>query len=163
MIITHKVCCLNDDQQLQAKDKEFDVCLCDSVLDSMPFANAKASILELARVTNKYIFFSVISGRESGDADFCDEVVVEHTHENGTIQSYFNEQDFAAHVKSWLQDKRLPASTLQEPHGIQQRTEVEPPTRFKSLRKWPILCSSGKRIDWLIFVGLGGRSSQTDD
>jgi hypothetical protein len=69
MIITHKLCCLNDDQQLQAKDKEFDVCLCDSVLDSMPFANAKASILELARVTNKYIFFSVISGHESGNAD----------------------------------------------------------------------------------------------
>jgi ubiquinone/menaquinone biosynthesis C-methylase UbiE len=42
---------LNDGQQLQAKDREFDVCLCDSVIDSMPFANAKASILELARVT----------------------------------------------------------------------------------------------------------------
>ena len=69
MIITHKLCCLNYDQQLQAKDKEFDVCLCDSVLDSMPFANAKASILELACVTNKYIFFSVISGHESGNAD----------------------------------------------------------------------------------------------
>ena len=42
--------------------------------------------------------------RVETQTDFCDEVVVEHTHENGTIQSFFNEDKILL-LKSWLHDK----------------------------------------------------------
>ena len=77
---------LGNDQRIAAEDREFDICICDAVLDSMPFTNALSAISELARVTNKYIFFSVISGHETGDANFSDEITVSHAHENGNIE-----------------------------------------------------------------------------
>jgi len=65
----------------------------DSVIDSMPFEVALAGVKEVARVIapNAYFYCSLISGDETGrDVEFCNEVLVEGQHENGTIQSYFN-------------------------------------------------------------------------
>lgn len=65
----------------------------DSVLDSMPFEVAQSGVAEIARVTapGGYFYCSLISGDETGHPmDFCGEVVVDGTHENGTMQSYFN-------------------------------------------------------------------------
>lgn len=69
---------------------EYDVTICDCVLDSMAFNLAKEAINNLARITRKYIFFSVISGHELGDSANADEFVVDHAHEYGTVQSYYD-------------------------------------------------------------------------
>ena len=80
---------LKEGQCIPFAASEFDVTICDAVLDSMPFELARESMVEMTRVTSKYIFFSVISGHEMGDATFDKEVTVDHRHEYGTIQSYF--------------------------------------------------------------------------
>jgi SAM-dependent methyltransferase len=71
----------------------FDHAMSDSVLDSMPFQVAQAGMSEVARVVRKggYFYCSLISGDETGrDPEFCGEVLVTSTHEQDTIQSYFN-------------------------------------------------------------------------
>jgi len=86
---------LKEGQSIPFAASEFDITICDAVLDSMSFVLARESIVEMARVTSKFIFFSVISGHEMGDATFDNEVVVDHEHENGTIQSYFTPEKIA--------------------------------------------------------------------
>lgn len=83
---------LHDGQDLDVDDLYFDVCICDCVLDSMPVECARKSLIEMARVTSRYIYFSVISGHETGNRDFEGEVTVRHAHEEGTVQSYFSVQ-----------------------------------------------------------------------
>lgn len=80
-------------QNLPWENEFFDHCMSDSVLDSMPFDVAQAGISEIARITKSsgFLYCSLISGDETGrDAAFCDEVTVKNTHEENTIQSYFD-------------------------------------------------------------------------
>lgn len=76
-------------------DNEFSFMLSHGVLDSMPFDVAKNGMLELHRTLNSsgLIYFDVI-GTE--DSSFNNgeklELTVSTQHEEGTIQSYFNEE-----------------------------------------------------------------------
>lgn len=67
--------------------------LSDSALDSMPFTTARAGIAEAARVIKPggYFYLSLISGEGAGQGEeFDGEITVTTTHEQGTVQSYFN-------------------------------------------------------------------------
>ena len=78
-------------ERLDFDDNQFDLVLCDSVLDSMQFDIAKGLVKEFERVSRKYLFVSLISGHDSDNFhEFGGEQVVETEHEEGTIQSYFN-------------------------------------------------------------------------
>lgn len=69
----------------------FDLTICDSVLDSMPFEVAIRNAKEICRVTRKLLFVSVISGDGAGHyREFHGEETVTGQHEEGTCQSYFN-------------------------------------------------------------------------
>jgi ubiquinone/menaquinone biosynthesis C-methylase UbiE len=69
----------------------FQVIVCDSVLDSMPFALAQDFVKEFDRVLNGLGYISLISGDCSDyHREFDEEVEVSGKHEQGTIQSYFN-------------------------------------------------------------------------
>jgi 2-polyprenyl-3-methyl-5-hydroxy-6-metoxy-1,4-benzoquinol methylase len=79
------------DESLSFRDNEFDVTVCESVLDSMGFETAIKVVRELDRVTNGYLFISLISGDDyRHHREFCGEEVVRDDFEKGTIQSYFN-------------------------------------------------------------------------
>jgi len=74
---------------LPFKNNYFDFVVAESCLDSMPFNSAKLYISELYRVTNGIIYASLI-GKDSLRVD--DEFIVKTKHENGTIQTVFNEK-----------------------------------------------------------------------
>lgn len=80
------------DRKLDYDDCHFDVGISEGVLDSMTFVDARSAMSELARVTSKYIYISLISSHEVGDTTFDGEVIVKHNHEFGTVQSYFTEE-----------------------------------------------------------------------
>jgi ubiquinone/menaquinone biosynthesis C-methylase UbiE len=66
----------------------FDFIICDSVLDSMYFDLAKSFMKEFDRVTNQYVYLSLISAScNSGNAE---DSLVESIHEKNTIQSYYD-------------------------------------------------------------------------
>jgi SAM-dependent methyltransferase len=72
-------------------DEYFDISISEGVLDSMTFELAKKSLLELERVTKKYIFISLISGDDSEHyREFNGEEIVKTKHELGTVQTYYN-------------------------------------------------------------------------
>ena len=80
-------------RQLPWSDAFFSHAMSDSVLDSMPFEIAQDGIREIARLVKPGGFFycNLISGDETGrDPNFNGEELVKTSHENGTIQSYFN-------------------------------------------------------------------------
>lgn len=74
-------------------DSFFDFIICESALDSMKYEVAMKGIVEFARIIkNKGLFYcSLISGEmESCSDNETREEVVQTSHEEGTIQSYFN-------------------------------------------------------------------------
>jgi len=82
-----------DITNLPYKENEFDFMLSHGVIDSMPFDIAKKGMNELYRVAkNKAkIYIDLVASSDSSfDGDF--EKIVQNEHENGTIQSYFNQE-----------------------------------------------------------------------
>lgn len=74
-------------------DSYFDYVVSHGVLDSMPFQTAIKAAHETARVLKKggLFYCDLVSGDDSGHSrEFAEEVIVETTHEEGTLQSYFN-------------------------------------------------------------------------
>lgn len=76
------------DGTLAFHENQFSVVIAESVLDSMHFDVAKKSLAELDRVTDGYIFISLIGAPMSNDLAL--EEVVQTAHEFGTIQSYYD-------------------------------------------------------------------------
>ncbi len=66
----------------------FDFAVCDSVLDSMYFIIAQKIVAELDRTVKKILFITLISDANN-QSENDNEIVVNSTHENGTIQSFF--------------------------------------------------------------------------
>jgi len=82
-----------DVRQLPWQDGFFRYAVSHGVLDSMPFEIARAACVELARVMpiDGLFYCDLISGDDSQHArEFSGEEIVNTTHENGTIQLYFN-------------------------------------------------------------------------
>lgn len=82
-----------DVRQLVWTDDFFDHVISCGVLDSMPFEIATLAVAEIARVTKTggLFYCDVISGDDSTHArEYQGEEIVATTHENGTVQSYFN-------------------------------------------------------------------------
>ncbi len=82
-----------DIRHLPWDDEFFNYAVSHGVLDSMPFEIARAACVELARVMpiNGMFYCDLISGDDSRHArEFSGEEVVRTTHEQGTIQLYFN-------------------------------------------------------------------------
>ncbi|MCC2615123.1 class I SAM-dependent methyltransferase [Aestuariibacter halophilus] len=77
---------------LPFSDQTFDIAMAESVLDSMSFELARHALQELSRVVKSRLFISVISHRCNHDGDYqaVDEVVTT-LHEQGTIQSYYDD------------------------------------------------------------------------
>ncbi len=72
-------------------DGHFDVTICDSVLDSMRFELAKTNLREIARVTSRYAFITLISGNDSTHyREFDGEEIGRSQHEQGTCQTFYN-------------------------------------------------------------------------
>jgi SAM-dependent methyltransferase len=85
--------CQGDVRQLPWSNGYFHYAVSHGVLDSMPFEIARAACVELARVMQSggLFYCDLISGDDSRHArEFCGEEVVATTHEQGTIQLYFN-------------------------------------------------------------------------
>ena len=80
----------NDTHILPFKDNYFDFVVAESCLDSMPFNLAKLYISELKRVTNGIIYASFIGRNPMMSKK--DEFVVKTKHEEGTIQTLFNQK-----------------------------------------------------------------------
>lgn len=80
-----------NDATLPFVDNFFDIAISDSCLDSMYFEIARNYIKELDRVVNKYLFISLVSGETIGE-NYCSDDEVNTTHEQGTIQSYYNKE-----------------------------------------------------------------------
>lgn len=89
-----------DGNVIPFEDETFDVLICDSVLDSMSFDVAKNIYKEIVRTSKGFIYFNLIAGScDEKGARFGGESVVEKIYEQGTIQSYFNEEKILALVK----------------------------------------------------------------
>jgi SAM-dependent methyltransferase len=79
--------------QLPFDERFFDVAVSHGVLDSMPFAVARAAVQECARVLTPGGIFccDLISGDDSSHGrEFDGEEIVSTEHERDTVQSYFN-------------------------------------------------------------------------
>jgi len=93
-------------KKIPFKDKEFDFTISEAVLDSLPFELAKELMKEIDRVTKKYFFMSLISSDsvnlfsslEEGQ-EFNGEIEVKEMHEQGTIQSFFDEAKITDLIK----------------------------------------------------------------
>jgi ubiquinone/menaquinone biosynthesis C-methylase UbiE len=82
-----------DIRQLPFSDRFFDYAISHGVLDSMSFDIAQESVSEVARVLapGGLFYCDLISGDDSSHSrEYCGENVVTNSHENGTIQSFFN-------------------------------------------------------------------------
>ncbi len=94
----------SDLRNLPWPDATFRFVISHGVLDSMYFAVARAAIAETARVMERggLLYCDLISGDDSGHfREFAGEEIVVTSHEQGTIQSYFNFrkiQDLAAEL-----------------------------------------------------------------
>jgi len=75
---------------LPFKDNYFDFVVAEASLDSMPLNLAKLYISELKRVTNGVIYASFIGRNHAMNKK--DEFVVKTKHEEGTIQTIFNQK-----------------------------------------------------------------------
>lgn len=88
-----------DIRQQPWPDQHFDFVISHGVLDSMPFAIARAAVQETARVCKDGALFycDLISGEDSWHPQgFSGEEEVQSAHEFGTIQSYFNAEKITA-------------------------------------------------------------------
>ncbi len=89
------------DHCLPYQDNFFDFTISEACLDSMNFNNAKESMKEIARVTKKFIYFSLISVDSRGyKLNKNGETIVKDEHEFGTIQSYFDESKIDELIKN---------------------------------------------------------------
>lgn len=82
-----------DIRHLPWDDEFFLYAVSHGVLDSMPFEIARAACVELARVmpVDGLFYCDLISGDDSRHArEFSGEEIVRTTHEQGTVQLYFN-------------------------------------------------------------------------
>jgi len=82
-----------DVRSLPWEDNYFEFVLSHGVLDSMHFDIARAACLELSRVLAKggRFYCDLVSGDNSAHArEYANEEIVGDSHENGTVQSYFN-------------------------------------------------------------------------
>lgn len=82
-----------DIRQLPWADGYFNFAVSHGVLDSMPFEIARAACVELARAmaTGGLFYCDLISGDDSKHSrEYSGEEVVTTSHEQGTIQFYFN-------------------------------------------------------------------------
>jgi SAM-dependent methyltransferase len=80
-----------DGERTSFDNQYFDFSICVDVLDSMYFEIAKKVMMELNRVTKKYIFITLICGDCSEHyKEYNGEYEVQTIHENGTIQSFYN-------------------------------------------------------------------------
>ena len=76
----------------------FDCVVSHGVLDSMPFDIARSTMAEICRVlaADGLVYIDLISGDDDRhEFGFAGEEVVEGVHEQGTIQSYFDENKIA--------------------------------------------------------------------
>lgn len=78
-----------DSQKLPFKDNFFDFIVAESCLDSMPFSTAQRYMRELKRITNGLIYASFIGRNDSINSE---EFAVSTKHEQGTIQSVYDEE-----------------------------------------------------------------------
>lgn len=76
------------DENLPFEDNFFDIAVSDSVLDSMYFEVARKIVSELDRIVKHYLFITVISDPYD-QSEIGKEIIVDSTHENGTVQSFF--------------------------------------------------------------------------
>jgi len=80
-----------DGKKISFPDNYFDICISESVLDSMPFSLAKELIKEIDRCTSQLAFISLISGdNDKFYREYDGDEIVKDKHEHGTIQSYYN-------------------------------------------------------------------------
>lgn len=86
--IANSFCLIPGNGNLAFPDNQFSVAIAESVLDSMHFDVAQKSLSELDRVTDGYVFISLIGAPMSHTPSL--EEQVQTTHEFGTIQSYFD-------------------------------------------------------------------------
>ena len=72
----------------------FDFMLSHGVIDSMNYDIAKKGFKELHRIlkTNGLIFFDIISTLDESFKNKGFDQIVENEHENGTVQSYYNDE-----------------------------------------------------------------------
>jgi len=82
-----------DITNLPYENDYFDFMLSHGVLDSMPFEIARSGLIELHRCLKRggKVYFDLISSDDSSYDDNGFEKTVSGKHENGTIQSYFDE------------------------------------------------------------------------
>ena len=97
-----------DSQKLPFKDNFFDFIVAESCLDSMPFATAQSYMHELKRITNGFIYASFIGINDSINSN---EFVVSTAHEQGTIQSVYDEEKiqklFGVHTQKFKYFKKV--------------------------------------------------------
>lgn len=83
----------------------FDFTISYGVLDSIPFQLAIKLIKEIERVSKKYFFITLIGEDSTSDFrniknnTFTGEIEVQEEHENGTIQSFFDEDKIQNLIK----------------------------------------------------------------
>ncbi|PRY13300.1 methyltransferase family protein [Pontibacter ummariensis] len=77
--------------ELPFHDNFFDIAICDSVLDSMEFSNARKYMQELNRTVKRLVYLSLICTDASSGFGARD-MLVQSEHEKGTIQSFYNER-----------------------------------------------------------------------
>jgi ubiquinone/menaquinone biosynthesis C-methylase UbiE len=75
---------------LPFEDNFFDIAICDSVLDSMEFSFAKNYLNELNRTVKNLLYLNLIAS-DSSDSSGAEDLLVESQHEQGTIQSFYDE------------------------------------------------------------------------
>ncbi|MBY5947293.1 class I SAM-dependent methyltransferase [Photobacterium rosenbergii] len=92
--IADSFCLIPGNGKLAFADNQFSVAIAESVLDSMHYEVAKKSLSELDRVTDGYVFISLIGAPMSHSSSL--EEQVQTSHEFGTIQSYFDKAKTAA-------------------------------------------------------------------
>lgn len=79
---------LGDGNRIPFENGFFDITISESTLDH---ELAKTVVAEIDRVTNKIVFFSLISSEVSGDARGTHgDIIVETVREKETVQSYYN-------------------------------------------------------------------------
>jgi ubiquinone/menaquinone biosynthesis C-methylase UbiE len=104
-------------ERLPFQDGQFDFFVACGVLDSMPFADARRNICELARVTSQCGYISLVAGDYRG---FYGEEEVQTPHERSTVQSYFNYakcQDLIAGTDLAIQSCELVSSEMWQVAG----------------------------------------------
>lgn len=94
---------VSDITNLPYESNFFNFMLSHGVIDSMNYDIAKKGIKELHRTlkTNGVIFFDIISTLDASFKNEGFDQIVENDHENGTIQSYYNDE----RIKNLLNEK----------------------------------------------------------